>query len=226
MPRRVLGIAIAGALLFQAQARADAAQQAIGGIGAFLLPALCAFITTGLEETEEEHVEAGEGVAESEEQVAARADRTGWHLGAAGSVQVEDFENLGARSADDSLGMKLRLGYRCSPHLGWEFDYEWAESFDVSDGSDVDLWALMSNAKWYPLTGRVQPFLVAGVGIVTADPETVGRGTDIGLRFGTGIDVYLTGNWALTLDGSYVVPTAKVKDRRYVSVGWGLLYRF
>jgi opacity protein-like surface antigen len=122
--------------------------------------------------------------------------------------------------------MKLRLGYRCSPHLGWELNYEWAESFDISDGTDVDLWALTSDAKWYPLVGRWQPFLLAGVGMATADPIDEGTGTDIALRFGGGMEAYVTENVAVAFDASYVLPTSKVKNLNYLSLSWGFLYRF
>jgi opacity protein-like surface antigen len=244
MPRRALAIAVAGALLLQAEARADAAQQAMGGLGAFLLPGLCAFVATGLTEFEEDEAQdvrapeaeerAGEGAAEAEEasqadarvEAGARFDRSGWWLGAGASFQYEDFKHLGPLDADDSVGMKLRLGYRCSPHLGWEFDYEWAEGFDLSDGSDVDLWALTSDARWYLLTGRWQPFLLAGVGIATADPIDEGTGTDIALRFGGGLEAYVTEAVALAFDASYVLPTSKVKDLPYLSLAWGVLYRF
>ena len=257
MSRRVLAIAAAGALLFESQARADAAQQAMGGLGAFLLPGICAFVATGLTEfTEEEKQapeapkaeapEAEEGAAEdtakakagskaaakaeAKAEAASSFDRSGWLAGASASFQYEDFNHLRTRSADDSVGMKLRLGYRCSPHLGWEFNYEWAESFDISDGTgahaDVDLWALTSDAKWYPLTGRWQPFLLAGVGILTADPIGKGTGTDLTFRFGTGMEAYVTENVALAFDASYVLPTSKVKDLPYLSLTWGFLYRF
>ena len=249
MSRRALAIAVAGALLFEAQARADAAQQAMGGLGAFLLPGVCAYIATGLTEFTEEEREAPEApkaeAADAEEGAAEEAakakkaakatakaeaavsfDRSGWLAGALASFQFEDFSHLGALDADDSVGMKLRLGYRCSPHLGWEFNYEWAESFDLSDGSDVDLWALTSDAKFYPFTGRWQPFLLAGVGILTADPIDEGNGTDITLRFGGGMEAYVTENVALAFDASYVLPTSKVKDLPYLSLSWGFLYRF
>jgi opacity protein-like surface antigen len=246
MSRRALAIAAAAALLFEAQARADAAQQAMGGLGAFLLPGLCAFVATGISELEaqegeaaaEEAGRAGEGAEQQAAQAKAasraaakaegetRFDRSGWLAGALASFQFEDFKHLGPLDADDSVGMKLRLGYRCSPHLGWEFNYEWAESFDISDGSDVDLWALTSDAKWYPLTGRWQPFLLAGVGVLTADPIDEGTGTDITLRFGGGMEAYVTENVALAFDASYVLPTSKVKDLPYLSLSWGFLYRF
>jgi hypothetical protein len=226
MPRRALGIAIAGAILFQAQARADAAPQAILGLAAFSLPAVCAFITTGRTGGGEEKAEAGEGEAAPGAAAAPAFDRSGWLAGGSASFQFQDFERLGSRSADDSLGMKLRLGYRCSPRLGWEFDYEWAESFDLSPGGDVDLWALTSDAKWYLLTGRWQPFFLTGVGIVTADPLREGTGTDVGGRLGVGIEAYVTENLAVAFDASYVLPTAKVKDLDYLSMTWGFLYRF
>jgi hypothetical protein len=46
-------------------------------------------------------------------------------------------------------------------------------------------------------------------------------------RFGAGLDVYVTRNIAINVDASYVRPmSTEFDDLDYLSVGWGLLYRF
>ena len=69
-----------------------------------------------------------------------------------------------------------------------------------------------------------------GAMVVEVD-DSVGAGvstdeTDFAARFGGGIEAYLTETIALTFDASYVVPTDDLDDFNYVSLGWGLNYRF
>ena len=45
-------------------------------------------------------------------------------------------------------------------------------------------------------------------------------------RFGGGIDIYATENFAVSLNISYVLPTGDLKDLDYVSIAWGFQYRF
>jgi opacity protein-like surface antigen len=125
----------------------------------------------------------------------------------------------------------------------------------------VNPWVITGNVKGYLLTGRWQPFLLAGAGLMTAkvslelndllgkDPpgeEPLGsefrrrmsesdrftgaaesvRSTGFAARFGAGIDAYATENFVFTLGADYVFPTGDVKDFDYISVVWGVQYRF
>ena len=47
------------------------------------------------------------------------------------------------------------------------------------------------------------------------------------MRLGGGFDIDLTRNIAINVDATYVVPVSSViDDMDYVSVGWGVLFRF
>ena len=79
---------------------------------------------------------------------------------------------------DGSLGINGQIGYRFHPHFAAEFQVEWLDGFD-GDASDstlasgkfadfnVDPWAITGSLKAYLLTGRYQPYLSAGAGILT-----------------------------------------------------------
>jgi hypothetical protein len=174
--------------------------------------------------------------------------RAGCYLGAAGTIAyplgAEDaLEDLTGSSADvdESLGIHARGGCR-GKWGGGEVHFEWLEGFDVkTDGLDftVDGWALTADGKLYPLAGledrlpllarRFQPFATVGFGYLTFDlPSGVDIDDwDFAARFGGGLDVYVTRNIAISVDATYVLPvTEDLEDLDYLSVAWGVLFRF
>jgi len=50
--------------------------------------------------------------------------------------------------------------------------------------------------------------------------------TGFAMRFGGGIDLYATKNIVVTLETDYVKPFGNLDAFDYVSVGWGVQYRF
>jgi len=155
-------------------------------------------------------------------------------------------------STDASAGVNGRVGYRVLPRLAAEVQFEWlsqaqvdvAGDFDQNNVFELNSWVVTANAKGYMIpTGRVQPFLSAGVGMIhvnskenvmVLNQETQQlvpldlRNDDNGfvLRMGGGVDVYFTPHVALVLDASYVLPTGGVAPFDYVAGGIGVQYRF
>ena len=187
----------------------------------------------------------------------------GVYVGLAGSVAIpiqldEPFEAavVDHVEADAGLGLHTRVGYRFHPRVAAEVHFEWLAGFDVSldsvyrpspsSGTHVAtaaLWTLTGDAKFYLLRGEVQPFLLAGAGVLSANvtdevdrseptnplvdlPDLSDRSSGFAARFGAGFDYYLSEHFSLNFDASYVLPTGAVEDFDYVSVGWGLQYRF
>jgi hypothetical protein len=174
--------------------------------------------------------------------------RTGCYVGLAGTVAfplgAEDaLEDLTGSSADvdESLGLHARGGCR-SKWAGGEVHFEWLEGFDVkADGLDskVDGWVLTLDGKLYPLAGlerklpplarRFQPFATVGFGYLTFDlpPGVDVDDWDFAGRFGGGLDVYVTRYIVISVDATYVLPvTDDLEDLNYLSVGWGVVFRF
>ncbi len=180
--------------------------------------------------------------------------RDGCYLGLAGTVAFllsgEDllerhFTGLSA-DVDESLGLHARVGCR-GKWGGGEVHFEWLEGFDAKlDGLAIgkaDGWALTLDLKLYPLAGlegrlpalarRFQPFATVGFGYLTLD--TFDEEWDFAVRFGGGLELYVTRNVAINVDATYVLPVSdslcavadcEGDDLDYLSVGWGLLYRF
>jgi opacity protein-like surface antigen len=50
--------------------------------------------------------------------------------------------------------------------------------------------------------------------------------TDLAFRFGGGVDVYVTDHISLDIGGAYVLPIGDVEDLRFISIRFGIQYRF
>ncbi|MEO1935719.1 MAG: porin family protein [Myxococcales bacterium] len=138
---------------------------------------------------------------------------------------------------DEAAGFKLYGGYRLGAHFAIEAEFEMLPKADIDiDGfgklAELQTWVLTGNAKVFPLTGRIQPYALFGLGVMEADLEdSVGLGlnvteTDFAVRFGGGVDFYITANIVASTGIDYVLPTGDVQDIDYVSFGAGIQYRF
>ena len=100
------------------------------------------------------------------------------------------------------------------------------------DAIELETLTFTGNVKGYLLTGRVQPFLLAGVGLMQVEAkDTVGVGLsieeeDFAARFGGGVDFYINPNIAVVIDVGYVLPTGDLDGLDYVSFSGGFQYRF
>ena len=145
---------------------------------------------------------------------------------------------------DNPFGFTARGGYRIFSHFGSELQFEYlpyvgvkARDTEIADSkhqdiSEFDFWTLTANAKAYVSDGRVQPFGLLGLGMgyarVKGLVDAAGTDSDVAfaLRFGGGIDGYVTENVALTFDVSYVLPFQDLKNFDYLSLILGVKYRF
>ncbi|MFP6641199.1 MAG: outer membrane beta-barrel protein [Myxococcota bacterium] len=104
------------------------------------------------------------------------------------------------------------------------------------------------NALAYLPLGRLQPHVLVGLGGMWAQLRTTNtisqdcspddywycqsvylqldHSGSFVMKFGGGLDYYLTRDWAVVLDASYVLPFGDLKDLRYVSLNWGVRFSF
>jgi hypothetical protein len=220
-----------------APARADSANAIAGGVtSAAVATILCAALASLPNPTAEEEPFA----------------RRGWLLGAAGTFAVptavdareSDLQNLdptASLSVDDGFGMSGWGGFRCHRFAAAALEVEWIDSFDSATSAvvqgvpvgtiDTQTVTVTSNLKGYYWTGRYQPFLQFGAGVMTASGDSPVMAAsiddaDFALRMGGGIDVFATENVVLNLGFDYVLPLGDVENLDYLSIGWGLEYRF
>ncbi len=176
-------------------------------------------------------------------------DRNGIYLGVglAGGVYTEVKDDLEKASlaalgyvipvdVEVPPGLDARVGYRFHPRLAGEVQLQWFPKADIEFADikalKLETLTLTANAKGYLLTGRVQPFLLVGAGLMhfeVKDRLGLGLSTkaeDFAARFGGGVDFYLNRNLVFAFDTSYVLPTDDLDGLDHVSFSLGLQYRF
>jgi opacity protein-like surface antigen len=164
-------------------------------------------------------------------------------------------------SSDDSWSVKGGGGYRCHSRFSAGATIEYFGGFDTTwsgvlgmGSDDIDMFVVTTDIKGYLMTGRYQPYLLAGGGTMHIDTEVtnptgIGKTmsnpfpppdnfpiitpvvqsrdyTDFVFRLGGGIDVYATDNVVVNIGASYLLPLGEVSGLRLFTVGGGLEYRF
>jgi hypothetical protein len=133
-------------------------------------------------------------------------------------------------------GISGRGGYRFHPHFSGEAQFEWFPSREIERGGlnvgKLETVTATANAKGYLLNGRLQPYLLTGIGLMHSrihDTKTAGvSGTsdDFLARFGGGVEFYVYPESVLTFEADYMLPTGDSSDLDHVLVSLGFQYRF
>ncbi len=165
------------------------------------------------------------------EQEEFEADREAGYLGISGIYGVEEFTD------GDSAGLRLRSGGGFSARVGFRM-FRWAamelegEYLD-SLGKDVaSPWNVTANLKAiYPFgpEDRIQPFLLGGAGVMSAEFTRAGsttEETDGVFKIGGGVDFFVTRNWVAQVATSWVSHISREPGIRYVAVKAGVTYNF
>ena len=157
--------------------------------------------------------------------------RPGLYVGAMGTYAFENFyvSDRGYFSDpdgyDNSFGFNVRAGYRAQDHFAAEFQYEYVNGFDRAETS-IRTHVFTANAKVPLTTGRFQPFLGYGLGLMSASQGGASE-LNFAMRASGGIDIYINNNWMVQLESSYVFPIGDVRGLDYVTAGFlGIAYRF
>jgi hypothetical protein len=155
-----------------------------------------------------------------------------------------NFDLFGATTGQNSGGINIRAGLRSASWMAIEAQFEWVHGMEPDGNRSGDDWTTTFNWRVYPLTdlilkGRIQPFLVMGIGATSyklnepSVPRCLGnycpdkRYFGFSSRWGGGVDVYVTDKIGIVLDCTYVWATGTpIKDLNYVSLGLGAIYRF
>ena len=173
-------------------------------------------------------------------------DRRGFYFGLGPSYARENFSDSASLDDidEDAPGVTGRGGYRCHPYISAELQFEWLDDFDFkgtisgvgtpqSFDGNLEPLVFTDNVKGHLLTGRYQPFVLLGVGFMRMEAKvraasfrTRETTVDVAMRFGGGLDFYITENIVATAEASYLMPTGELDDLDYYQFGVGLQYRF
>lgn len=165
---------------------------------------------------------------EAEEEEEIDYQRTAWYL--VGSVAFADtlFDNQ--PNFGTGWGFQFRGGFRAIEHFAVELEYEYFGHLLTRDGSPrakVELNAFTVNTKIPFFSGQLQPFIHYGLGaiFVSSDLE-LSNPSDFAMRFGGGLDIYLTDHIILNTTIDYLRGFGDVDDYRWLSISAGVGYRF
>jgi hypothetical protein len=155
--------------------------------------------------------------------------RSGPILGLGGLWAIDNFDGIGM-ATDTSGGYNIHVGYRFNPWVSTDLHIERYQEFDAPPG-EVNGWAVGLNARGYPLHGPIQPFGLIGMNYLdlettnntAANPEKTDDGP--ALRFGIGLDWYVTPRIVLTTDASYMLGLGEVGDYDIAVLSAGFIYR-
>jgi opacity protein-like surface antigen len=169
---------------------------------------------------------AGPALAEDNEWT-----RDGLYLALLASVAIHTTERV-----DNRPGISGRCGYRFHPHFSGEVQFERIPARDIERGGtnvgNLKTVTATANAKGYLLTGRIQPYLLTGIGLMHSDLDVKvsaglsGTSDDFLARFGGGVEFYILPEFVLTLESNYMLPTGDASDLDHVLVSLGFQYRF
>lgn len=141
-------------------------------------------------------------------------------LAAAGGVQTKH----GDLDSNWSGGLNGRVGWRGTRWFAFEVFNEFMVDFH---DTNQRAYSFTGNAKVPIPLGRVEPYALAGMGLLYTKwaGTTKGDNTGFATRWGVGLDIYATKNWVVNTEAAYVLPVGSARDLDYVSLGIGFLYR-
>jgi hypothetical protein len=130
---------------------------------------------------------------------------------------------------DSNMGIHGRIGVRVLRPYALEVHVE--HLWNLQGPRDTT--SIMLDNRLYPtaffdMPGRLQPYAVFGLGVLIDQRESSGSDeSGFAMRFGLGLDFYLTESLSVVGETGYVMATGpRVDDRDYFSLGVGLQYRF
>jgi OOP family OmpA-OmpF porin len=119
----------------------------------------------------------------------------------------------------------LGLGYALDPHWGAELFFNYIDAEYDNGGGNVDGYLYRLDGLYHFMPdSRLVPYLAAGLGGITLDPDGGSRDTSFLLNAGGGVKYFLTDSIALRGDVRYVVPFDKTYNNLLYTVGIDFLF--
>jgi hypothetical protein len=156
--------------------------------------------------------------------------RDGFYAGAAAIGSVSSFDDDGSVDLGDSdvvAGIGLRGGFRFNDQFAVEVEYQGSDDYEFANDVDIFLQSFGVNGKFFMLTGRMQPYVLAGIGSLDAEVDIASLDeAQPYYRLGIGLEGYFNRNVASFFEVETNIPTDDLDDLTYNSALVGFLYRF
>lgn len=151
------------------------------------------------------------------------------YVGLSGLVALDDaFGDL----SNANGGATLRTGVRLGAPLAFELQ---GEAVRLREWREDSLWTLTANFRVYPtqleaaaglVPDTLQPYGVAGVGVMGGDPQSDRYQISGAFRLGTGFDVYLTEQMAVSFGYEWLTGTGFWSGKDTHNLLLGLQYNY
>lgn len=129
------------------------------------------------------------------------------------------FNNM----VNPGLSLNVGLEYLLSSYFSLEAIFGYHKFADGGLGKDQDIFQFSGNLRYFfPVSSRFRTFINSGAGIYKLDPGN----TKSGFNFGTGLDFYLTTQFALEAAYNYHTVNTTGANLNFSTVQGGLRYRF
>jgi opacity protein-like surface antigen len=134
---------------------------------------------------------------------------------------IEDAFNPLSGQVSDTWGANAHVGYRFHKWFAAEVEYEWMKDFGVSAANinfgKIETQVATANLKVVAPYGAFEPYLLVGAGAIWASlDKSFFFPTDISnptftMKFGAGIDYWVTPNVSLSLGAEVVTNSAEIR---------------
>ncbi|HEU0034241.1 MAG TPA: OmpA family protein [Kofleriaceae bacterium] len=148
------------------------------------------------------------------------------------STQTElGVDDLMDEPGPNSAGLLgLRGGYQINRRLAAEAELVWIPTDDDVLGDEVTVWGLRAHARFDLLTGKLRPFVVAGVGmhVLRSSSPQMDNDTDQAYHWGGGARYALSPKLDVRVDLRHLIVPDRTLDGATsdVEVTAGVTYRF
>ncbi len=151
------------------------------------------------------------------------------YIGVSGLVAFDDRWGSGG---DTNGGANVRMGVRLGAPLAFEIQGDY---LNLKEWRTDDLWTMTLNLRLYPtqlelLEGLVpdfvQPYAVAGAGVMGGDPKRDDYQLNGAFRLGVGSDVYVTEQWAISFGYEWITGTGFWSSGDARNLTLGVQYNF
>lgn len=131
----------------------------------------------------------------------------------------------GDQNLENGWTLGLGLGYHFTRNWGAEAAFHYINTETDPGGVDVDgyLYRVEALYHFFP-QNRLVPFLAAGIGGITLDPDAGTSDSDFLVNYGGGVKYFLNDNIALRADIRHVIPFDDIQNNLLYTIGVTFLF--
>ena len=141
------------------------------------------------------------------------------------SPSIGGYVFEGNQDLDNAPAYGLGLGYHFDMHWATEAVFNYVDTERDTDGRDVDAYLYRIDGLYHFMPSeRLVPYIAAGLGGITFDPDNAGSDNDFAVNYGAGLKYFLSENVALRGDVRHVISFDETQSNLLYTVGLTFLF--